>query len=342
VAWPAILGVLLLAAGGIVLLVRRNSLGLVIALFFLILSPTLIIPNILEVAAERRMYLPLAAIFLWLIAAAYRGAQRWRGSRIPLVLAGVGLAVGWSVVSVRRAGQYEDEQTLWRENLRWAADDPVTQNSLGTALIDASGLRQHGVQFSTVTGAVMPSGVRMDMVDEAMHHFEEAYRLDPDSEQALNNLANVYGDEGRFDEAIAQYRQVLQHHWNEAYIHANLGMMLVRNRQPQQAIEELRIAISQDPKIAEAHNNLGSAFLAAGDSNSAINEYLEAIRLQPGQGNLYVNLSQAYATANYPRQAMAAAQVGIRFCTQNGQIDLANSTAKWLKDYAAQQKLKSH
>ncbi len=61
-AWPWLLCAALLVIGTLILLWRRNAVGFVGAWMLLILSPTLIVPIITEAVAERRMYLPLAAL----------------------------------------------------------------------------------------------------------------------------------------------------------------------------------------------------------------------------------------------------------------------------------------
>ena len=61
-AWPFVLAAALLGLATLVLLWRKSALGFLGAWVLIILSPTLVVPILREVAAERRMYLPLAAI----------------------------------------------------------------------------------------------------------------------------------------------------------------------------------------------------------------------------------------------------------------------------------------
>ena len=61
-AWMYVLPVLLLGMATLWLLWRNDPIGYLGTWMFAILSPTLVIPITTEMAAERRMYLPLAAI----------------------------------------------------------------------------------------------------------------------------------------------------------------------------------------------------------------------------------------------------------------------------------------
>src|SRR5207247_1881634 len=47
-------------------------------------------------------------------------------------------------------------------------------------------------------------------VDEAMHYYQEAIRLDPNSGLAHHSLGALLLEKGRLDEAIDQFQQVLR------------------------------------------------------------------------------------------------------------------------------------
>ncbi len=82
-AWPWVAGVTVLAIATLVLLWRFSAVGFVGGWVLIILSPTLVVPIITEVAAERRMYLPLAAIMTLLVVGGYWLVQRlapWPGA----------------------------------------------------------------------------------------------------------------------------------------------------------------------------------------------------------------------------------------------------------------------
>ncbi len=66
-----------------IFLAAQGGLGFVGAWVFLILSPTLVVPIVTEVAAERRMYLPLAALITLLVAGGY-----WLAQQVALAIAG--------------------------------------------------------------------------------------------------------------------------------------------------------------------------------------------------------------------------------------------------------------
>src|SRR6185436_2962197 len=86
-AWPWVVAAIALGIGTLVLLWRRSAIGFVGACVWLILSPTLVVPIITEAAAERRMYLPLAAIVTLVVVGGYAALERMRlTNKWPLAL----------------------------------------------------------------------------------------------------------------------------------------------------------------------------------------------------------------------------------------------------------------
>jgi hypothetical protein len=144
---------------------RRWWPGFLGAWFFLILSPTSsVLPNFTEIAAERRMYLPLAAVIVLVLAAVWRLPGRgFIVSGLVIVLGGLtiarnqvyrsGVAV-WSDAVARRPGNarahfylgqvYADEKN-W--DAAWAQDDAALR--LSPELTMAKDLRRRLEQEST-------------------------------------------------------------------------------------------------------------------------------------------------------------------------------------------------
>src|SRR5262249_16765780 len=66
--WPSVLAAVAATMATLWLLWRRNAIGFVFAAVLLILAPTHLVPIPTEMAAERRMYLPLAALVALVVA----------------------------------------------------------------------------------------------------------------------------------------------------------------------------------------------------------------------------------------------------------------------------------
>jgi len=63
---------------------------------------------------------------------------------------------------------------------------------------------------------------RKGQPDEAMAHFEQAIKLQPDYAEAYYNRGNVLFAKGRIDEAIADFEKTLQIQPSDADAHTGL------------------------------------------------------------------------------------------------------------------------
>ena len=59
------------------LLWRNHPVGYLLTWLFVILSPTSVVPILTEIAAERRMYLPLASLAVLFVVGGYYLAQKY-------------------------------------------------------------------------------------------------------------------------------------------------------------------------------------------------------------------------------------------------------------------------
>ena len=315
-AWPWLLTMGLLAMGTLVLLWRRSAVGFVAVWFFAVLSPTLVVPLVGETAAERRMYVPLAAIVPLFVVGGYSVlVQVWQsvaGSPRPesirsgpvavLSVATLALAVGFGVLSARRLVAYQDELSIWRDAVVHQPHNHLVQYNLGTLLAEAG------------------------QYQEAIQRFEEAVRLAPDSFVAHYNLARALEGSARPQEAINGYRAALRLRSDDAASHYNLARLLEDAGKTTQAVQHYREAISGQPDFSEARTNLGILLLNAGHLPGAIKN-LEAALSKREDSVTYVNLVLAYSQANRTGEALAMAERALEFARSQGETSLAEELA---------------
>ncbi len=287
VAWPWLVTVALLSIVTLLLLWRHDAIGFVGASVFLILSPTFLVPIITEVAAERRMYLPLAALIALLVVGGYwlvqqtakRLAPAVSGrehspARWPTVLTAaiaVALAAALSVVSFQRLAAYQDEVTFWQDVLALQPDDSFAHNNLG-----------------------MVFGQR-GRVEDAKREFDEALRLNPDSAMAHYNLGCIFRLNDKIPEAIAQYELALRMQPKLFEAHHSLGEALLHIERPREAADQLREALQRRPDSVLDRYELGLALFALDRTSEAISEFDKAVRLKPDFAEARSNLGFALA-----------------------------------------------
>lgn len=100
------------------------------------------------------------------------------------------------------------------------------------------------------------------------------------------NLAIAYDDQGRFDEAIAQFHQSVDPRSDDPRIHLGLGIYDQKHGHVQEAIEEYRatLRLTAEPALqSDAESNLGSAYRQIGDYAHAKESFAAALQLDPNK-----------------------------------------------------------
>jgi tetratricopeptide (TPR) repeat protein len=271
------------------------------------------------------MYVPLAAIVPLLIVGGYvLLRQAWRSVKPrerpesigsgPVAAFSVGtiaLAIAFGCVSGRRLVAYRDELALWQDALVHQPHDPLVQFNIGTILADAG-------QFP-----------------EAIRHFEEAVRLDPDSYRAHYNLARALEGSARADEAIEHYRATLRLRADDAASHYNLARLLEDTGHPLQATEHYRQAIAVQPDFSAAHTNLAILLLTTGNTQEAIKHFEMALRLHEDLNN-YMNLVMIYSQLNRTAEAIPVAEKALGLARSQGETSLAEELEAALRHFRGQ------
>ena len=136
--------------------------------------------------------------------------------------------------------------------------------------------------------------LQLGRAEEAVAHFMASVTLKPLSAAAHFNLGTAQTRAGRLEEATAEYRQALRIKPDYAAAHNNLGSVLSSQGRLDEAIQQYREALADDPGYLAAHNNLGSALVSRGDPGEALPHFLEALRVSPEYRDAHYNIGHAY------------------------------------------------
>ena len=238
ILWPTLVIVPLVCATGWLVL-RRHPLGFLGVWFFGILAPTSSLIPIADLAAEHRVYLPLAAVVagavlsvVWLLRYFVRLPSRQRKAEI-LVFAIV-MAV-FEVLTIRRNWDYRSAESIWRDTIAKRPANGRAYIGLGNALV-------HQGQWA-----------------EAVTAYTEALRLKPDDDTIHNNLGVARYEQGQLDEALKEYTEALRLDPSAADAHNNLGVVLIQQGKDAEAIAHFVEALRLSPDHVEAKRNLERA-----------------------------------------------------------------------------------
>src|SRR5207245_6474638 len=111
---------------------------------------------------------------------------------------------------------------------------------------------------------------RKGQSDEAMLHYDQAIRLEPNYADSYYNRGNVLFAKGRIDEAITDWEKTLQLQPNDADAHTSLGNAFLRQGSFKDAIAQYEMAVALAPEDTHSRNNL--AWTLATSSDASIRE----------------------------------------------------------------------
>lgn len=306
VALPG-LAVLALIAATLYGLRRASPLALLGAAFFCILAPSSsFIPLVTQPIAEHRMYLPLAAIVIAIVAGSHRLLGR---IVLPCWLAA---AAALAVVTHARNADYHSELTLMRQSIAANSDNDRALLNLGVRLFE-DGQIEAAIEAYRKALAVNPRagdthfdlGVALERADrrqEALSEYEAAVRLQPRFPAAQLYLGLAWVRSGRIPEALPHLEAAVRLQPGSqtarralASARVALGDAAAEAGDMSGAIAQYQLAASLLPRDASILNNLGNAFAQQGRHAEAIAEYQKAIAARPGYASAHFNLAEEYA-----------------------------------------------
>jgi tetratricopeptide (TPR) repeat protein len=145
------------------------------------------------------------------------------------------------------------------------------------------------VQWSYVLKGLFLTDHQRDHV-QAEGVLRKAIRLNDANSAAHHNLGNTLRQQGKGNEAIAEYRRAIDLDPNYAKSHAALGVTLMDQGKADEAISEFHRAIQLSPSEAVFHFVLGIIYTSRGSPNEAVGEYRLAIKMAPQDAAAYNNL----------------------------------------------------
>lgn len=291
---PQAAAVVALAALAVVALVRRPPIGLLAASFFILLAPTsTVLPLLNELVAERRMYLPLAAVIVLATAAGFR-ALRGRGAgAFALVAIPVVVSVG---VTIARVRQMRSAIDLFEQTIRVRPNNPRAHYNLGLAYQEAG------------------------RIDDALHAFLVSVQQEPACPSCNNNAGALLGSLGRMAEAEPLLVRTVALSPRDLKARANLELALLKQGKSADAVRAMRQTLAIAPNSVPTLVRL--ARLLATCPDDSVRDGAEAARLaehavdvaQRGRGvapQLAATLAAAYAEQGRWEQAAALLEVTI-------------------------------
>lgn len=292
-------GALIITAVVLFLFWRLGRVSRLFLVGFLIMTvpllPVFYIPGLARnTFAERYLYVPSAG-FAFLLALGVRELIERTGAARSVVRAVTAafiiLIASCSYGTVKRNTEWKDEFTLWYTITEKYPDHYYALSEAGTILnrtgrrTEAISLLEKSVSLNAARRNPEPMTLAharhelgdayfaLGMKDRAAREYFEALRLYPDRFGANYNLALIFQEKGRYEEAIALYTRALESAGNPVDIkdcRLNIGNIHARMGRWSLAVESYRLALEAVPNDPTVRNNLSIVEKRMGDASPGL------------------------------------------------------------------------
>jgi tetratricopeptide (TPR) repeat protein len=185
---------------------------------------------------------------------------------------------------------------------------------------------------------ILTADFRRKASEEDLAAYTKMMQGDPQNPLRHDAVATLYLDAGRYNEAIAEFRQSLQLNPDSAPTQYNLGFALSARGRREEAIAAFQAALRIDPDYAQAHNNLGALLQIGGQQDAALEHYRRAAALRPDNVESHTNLGQLLSIRGRP--AEAAAQFAEALALRSDNIQALAGLA-WIRATASDASLRN-
>ena len=222
--------------------------------------------------ADRYTYVPLIGLF---IIAAWGVSDLLKKREYRKIFLGVLATLYLSILMTatwKQVGYWENSTTLFKHSLNVTVNNYIAHDKLGEALAE------------------------QNRTAEAIRHYSEALRIEPDFVQAHLSMGDAHASLGNNEDAVYYYNKALQKKPNYEKAHNNLGNAMARQGNVEAAAYHYNEALKINPNHAGAHYNLGKIAANQGKIEDAILYYRKALLLNPIMTEAIYNLSWIFAT----------------------------------------------
>lgn len=148
--------------------------------------------------------------------------------------------------------------------------------------------------------------------EEAVVEYKIAIELEPDNPDTHRNLGTAYLDQGKWEEAAAAYEQAIDLNPNFGEAYGDVVAVYVSLDKVPEAIEAGEKAIELAPNYATAYSNLGVAYQQQNQRDEAVAAFQKAIFIDPDYAMPHYNMGLVHIQQGQSDQALTEWQEAAR------------------------------
>jgi tetratricopeptide (TPR) repeat protein len=147
--------------------------------------------------------------------------------------------------------------------------------------------------------------VEQGRYQQAIADFNRALQIKPDNAAAYINLGHTHMEMGQYQQAMADFDRAIEIEPDNALAHLARGSVHRMLGQYQRAIADLNWVIQIEPDNALAHFGRGNSYLSLGRYQQAIADFNKAIQIEPYNAEAYISRGLAHYNLDRHKQAIA-------------------------------------
>jgi len=147
----------------------------------------------------------------------------------------------------------------------------------------------------------------------------------PTDAHAWHLLGWICQSSKRIDEAVDHYRQSLRYDPDNPPVWNNLAAALQQLDQPEEAERCCREALRIEPAYADAHNNLGNSFHNRGRWAEAVACYERALELEPNRDDIHHNLGNTHRAEGRLDESLACYERALKLSPEHPRVNYSRA-----------------
>ncbi len=145
-------------------------------------------------------------------------------------------------------------------------------------------------------------------LDQAKGLFSRASEQSPNDYKIRANLARTLHQSGDRDQAIAEMSRAVALSRNDPRMLVTLGQMYLDNRQPDQARQQIELALTSNHRFAPAWELSGRIAKSKGDFNTALADFQKSLGYAPDVSSVQLQIVDTYQAMGEPLRALSAVE----------------------------------
>ncbi len=283
--------------------------------------------------------LPVCALLILLLESGIEKTKQIRNKTAYLVIPVLAVTVLFSARTIARNPVWKNNEAMFRSGIKDSPDSYYVYQTLGqylSAKADSSDNSVEKKALYTEAESILEEGniispevqdnwylqgrcayLAGDFNKAEYAYMQSIIRFDKPKKEAIYNLAVLYKEEKKYDDAVKWLNKVNELEDNFMNSYSLLGEIYLYKNDFSRAQEALMKSLKENPNQENVLNNLGVSYFSMRDYSKAEEFFSQSVSLFPCSFNGLKNLAATYQSENKLDAAIRCCEILIRCYPDN-------------------------